>query len=195
MQSVVCAVRPLAAPPLSAILSPSSTTKDTHQKLPLGAQWVAASGYALSGGGRRIERVDVSGDGGTTWTTARLQRSSDEDFHETKGSSDGSSDSRDDSGGAKGNNNRLEGSSFGWTLWSVDAVVVVPHASNCHFSSSRNARSPANTASSTPRRTRQVVCRAWDDSGNTQPEHATWNLRGVMNNAWSRVDLLPTSQL
>lgn len=30
------------------------------------------TGYALSGGGRRITRVDVSGDGGTTWTQADL---------------------------------------------------------------------------------------------------------------------------
>lgn len=31
-------------------------------------------GYAFSGGGRGIVRVDVSVDGGATWSTARLQR-------------------------------------------------------------------------------------------------------------------------
>ncbi|HZQ09473.1 MAG TPA: molybdopterin-dependent oxidoreductase [Anaerolineae bacterium] len=34
---------------------------------------VVVQGYALSGGGRKIARVDVSGDGGNTWTTANLK--------------------------------------------------------------------------------------------------------------------------
>ena len=34
---------------------------------------VAVSGYAYSGGGRRIVRVDVSADGGESWTTAELK--------------------------------------------------------------------------------------------------------------------------
>ncbi|XP_055334379.1 uncharacterized protein LOC129585644 [Paramacrobiotus metropolitanus] len=36
-----------------------------------------------------------------------------------------------------------------------------------------------------------VVCRAWDICSNTQPENAAsiWNLRGVMNNAWHRVNV------
>ena len=33
---------------------------------------VAARGYAYAGGGRRIRRVDVSGDGGVTWHTASV---------------------------------------------------------------------------------------------------------------------------
>jgi sulfite oxidase len=33
---------------------------------------VAIAGLALVGGGRRIERVDVSADGGTSWRTAQL---------------------------------------------------------------------------------------------------------------------------
>jgi sulfite oxidase len=33
---------------------------------------VLVQGYALSGGGRKIARVDVSGDGGNSWTTATL---------------------------------------------------------------------------------------------------------------------------
>jgi sulfite oxidase len=38
----------------------------------LGAGWVRVEGLALAGGGRRVERVDVSVDGGTTWHTAPL---------------------------------------------------------------------------------------------------------------------------
>lgn len=33
---------------------------------------VVVQGYALSGGGRKIARVDVSSDGGATWTTANI---------------------------------------------------------------------------------------------------------------------------
>lgn len=36
---------------------------------------VQVEGYALSGGGRRVARVDVSSDGGATWTTAQLTQS------------------------------------------------------------------------------------------------------------------------
>lgn len=35
---------------------------------------VGVAGYAWSGGGRGIARVDVSADGGETWVEARLQR-------------------------------------------------------------------------------------------------------------------------
>jgi len=35
----------------------------------------------------------------------------------------------------------------------------------------------------------EILSRAWDAAGNTQPEHAAhlWNYKGYMNNAWSRV--------
>jgi sulfite oxidase len=34
-----------------------------------------------------------------------------------------------------------------------------------------------------------LVARAWDSAGNSQPENPqqTWNFKGYMNNAWSRV--------
>jgi sulfite oxidase len=37
---------------------------------------VAARGFALSGGGRKIERVEISTDGGQTWTAAALTKQS-----------------------------------------------------------------------------------------------------------------------
>jgi sulfite oxidase len=43
----------------------------------------------------------------------------------------------------------------------------------------------------------QLVCRATDESFNTQPEsaRAIWNLRGIMNNSWHRVAVeLPRPQ-
>ncbi len=47
-----------------AICSPRSGETVTNK--------VVVQGYALSGGGRKIARVDISGDRGTTWTTANL---------------------------------------------------------------------------------------------------------------------------
>jgi sulfite oxidase len=36
-----------------------------------------------------------------------------------------------------------------------------------------------------------IACRAWDIASNTQPENMEniWNLRGVMNNSWHRVNV------
>jgi nitrate reductase (NAD(P)H) len=33
----------------------------------------------------------------------------------------------------------------------------------------------------------EMIVRAWDVFKNTQPEHITWNLTGMLNNAWYRV--------
>lgn len=44
----------------------------------LSAGTVLVQGYALAGGGRLVERVDVSPDGGDTWLQADLQEGSDE---------------------------------------------------------------------------------------------------------------------
>lgn len=54
-------------PVTSAILSPTPghAIKAKDGK-------VAVTGYALAGGGRAIIRVDVSADGGKTWTPAKL---------------------------------------------------------------------------------------------------------------------------
>ena len=36
-------------------------------------------------------------------------------------------------------------------------------------------------------RTDEVVCRAWDEAMNTQPDSFTWNLMGMLNNCHYRV--------
>ncbi|KAF9361375.1 hypothetical protein BGX26_003887 [Mortierella sp. AD094] len=40
----------------------------------------------------------------------------------------------------------------------------------------------------------EIVARAYDSSGNMQPEHPIWNYRGVMNNAWSRAHVMQVLQ-
>lgn len=44
----------------------------------VGADSIPAAGYAITGGGRDIERVEVSADGGNTWTEATLKEGGEE---------------------------------------------------------------------------------------------------------------------
>uniref|UniRef100_A0A183IQ39 Sulfite oxidase n=1 Tax=Soboliphyme baturini TaxID=241478 RepID=A0A183IQ39_9BILA len=48
------------------------------KQYPAGTEFVNLKGYALSGGGRGIIRVDVSSDGGETWHTADLEQATDQ---------------------------------------------------------------------------------------------------------------------
>jgi len=59
----------LDAPVNSAITEPLPGAQ-----LPKGTREVTLRGYAWSGGGREVVRVDVSADGGKTWGTAELKR-------------------------------------------------------------------------------------------------------------------------
>ncbi|KAJ1645844.1 hypothetical protein J3B02_002191 [Coemansia erecta] len=128
-----------------------------------------ARGYALTGGGRAVDRVEISLDDGTTWDLAQVfcispkQRSianssSDstqtEDDNFSNSSSDGSSNS-------DGSQRDWSAKQWSWVLWSYQIDSV-----------------PANCA---------ISCRAWDSGGNTQPAAAVWNYRGVMNNSVFRV--------
>jgi nitrate reductase (NAD(P)H) len=46
-------------------------------------------------------------------------------------------------------------------------------------------------------RAEEIVCRAWDEAMNTQPDTFTWNLMGMLNNCHYRVKVLtcPARQL
>lgn len=102
-------------------------------------------GFAWSGGGRGIVRVDVSPDGGKSWTTAEL----------TKPVQPW---------------NRV----WAWTVWRAD--VPLPE------------QAPADEAG---RKKHQFVVKAVDSAYNTQPDtmEPIWNLRGVLANAWHRVNV------
>ncbi|RLN32436.1 hypothetical protein BBJ28_00002273 [Nothophytophthora sp. Chile5] len=101
---------------------------------------VTVKGYAWSGGGRNILRVDISVDGGKTWTTAELNES-----------------------GKRQKYNRA----WAWTPWELDVEV------------------PPGTDSL------DIMCKAVDSSYNVQPDTIApiWNMRGVLNNAWHRVNV------
>ena len=98
-------------------------------------------GWAYSGGGRGIVRVDVSIDGGKTWKSAELGQ------------------------GAEQPNDKA----WAWTFWTLDVDIPESHAG----------------------KQLAVVCKATDSSYNVQPDsvEGIWNLRGINNNAWHRVNV------
>lgn len=68
---------------------------------------VKVGGWAWAGGGRNIVRVDVTGDGGTTWATADLQEGSDQRF----------------------------GRAWAWVFWECEMPVVVNEDGTVHLAS------------------------------------------------------------
>ena len=121
-------------PVTSAICDPSP---DELIKLEDGK--LTVRGYAYSGGGRKIVRVDISLDGGKSWRACDSLQS-DESEHPK---------------------------SWGWTLWT--AKVEIPEGvKDIH-----------------------LVSKAVDSNYNTQPENFSniWNLRGVLSNAYHRVNV------
>lgn len=123
-------------PVTSAICTPNPLEKQV--KIIDGT--IEVKGYAYSGGGNRIIRVDVTADQGKTWMTANLQQLSDGD-------------------------NVGPGRHYAWTLWSVNVPI------------------PKN------QKVIEVWSKAVDSNYNCQPEtfRNTWNLRGVVANAYNRV--------
>eukprot|EP00043_Microstomoeca_roanoka_P001918 m.35362 g.35362 ORF g.35362 m.35362 type:complete len:495 (-) comp11131_c2_seq1:37-1521(-) len=122
-------------PVQSAIMSPACGAIVSKED-----ESVHVRGYAWSGGGRNIVRVDVSADGGETWMTATLLEGSDQKANRA----------------------------WAWTFWEADVPL--------NFNQGKKV---------------QLVCRAVDSSANQQPESpsSVWNLRGILNNSWHRVDL------
>ncbi|XP_048379537.1 sulfite oxidase, mitochondrial [Stegostoma tigrinum] len=97
---------------------------------------ITVKGYAWSGGGREVIRVDISLDGGKTWKVADLT-------------------------GEKQDTGRV----WAWKLWQL--TVPLPKG----------------------QRNLEIICKAVDNNYNVQPDTVApiWNLRGVLNNSWSRV--------
>jgi sulfite oxidase len=107
----------------SGILAP-----DDGVRMPAGPTDII--GYAFAAEGRRVARVDVSLDGGGSWTQAAV----------------------DD-----------PPSPWAWQLWHTVLNLSVGPA--------------------------EIIARAWDDGGATQPEFpaSLWNPGGYANNSWPRI--------
>ncbi len=57
---------------------------------------------------------------------------------------------------------------WSWSLWEAEVPLPVAHKDNI-----------------------EIICKATDNAYNTQPDSVAgvWNLRGVLNNAWHRVQI------
>lgn len=93
-------------------------------------------GYAYSGGGRSIIRVEVSLDNGQTWRLARH-------YHPCP--------------------TTKYGKQWCWAYWTHD--IPRRDLKGVHY----------------------LMCRAWDESNNTQPSDLTWNTSGVGNNHYFKI--------
>jgi len=81
-----------------------------------GAKTITATGYAYSGGGRGIIRVDVSADGGKHWHTAKFLPPSEEELEQIK--------QLEQPHHPQPDFNRH----WAWTLWTIDVPLPAEHS-------------------------------------------------------------------
>lgn len=144
------------------------------------AKEVTLNGYAYSGGGRAVIRVDVSLDDGKTWTQANL---------------------------LPDQAPKVDGKAWSWKQWKFNGDIPLEAfktpedaASNEESDEDKNtirrgtARMAANENAETTKSNKRcttVAIKATDEVYNTQPEShaATWNFRGNLATAWHRVQV------
>ncbi|KAH0489401.1 hypothetical protein TgHK011_009833 [Trichoderma gracile] len=154
--------------------SSDSTSSDSP------AKEVALNGYAYSGGGRSVIRVDVSLDDGKTWSQADL---------------------------LPDEASKFDGKAWTWKRWTYNgAVPLAAFKTPEDTAVSRNSDEDRNTIrrgtarrsaneggqdSKGGRKCTTVAIKATDEAYNTQPEShaATWNFRGNLATAWHRVQV------
>lgn len=157
------------APSQSASSNPTGPAKE-----------VALGGYAYSGGGRSVIRVDVSLDDGKSWSQANL---------------------------LPDEASKIDGKAWSWKRWTFSGAVPLEAfktpedaAASLETDEDRNtirrgtARRSANEGTQSTKNNRRcttVAIKATDEVYNTQPEShaATWNLRGNLATAWHRVQV------
>jgi sulfite oxidase len=142
---------------------------------------VTMSGYAYSGGGRAIIRVDVSLDDGKSWTQAQLLP----DCQSEGASSDN-----------KAETSCLGHGAWSWKRWRFDGDVPLSTFTqqddkNTQEKQDAEQKDSPTGASTNARSCTTLVVKATDESYNTQPEShsATWNIRGNLATAWHRVKI------
>eukprot|EP00455_Lapot_gusevi_P049613 TRINITY_DN706_c0_g1_i4.p1 TRINITY_DN706_c0_g1~~TRINITY_DN706_c0_g1_i4.p1 ORF type:complete len:571 (-),score=135.76 TRINITY_DN706_c0_g1_i4:35-1717(-) len=141
----------------------NSAICDPTQNVQLSVQdsEIVAKGYAWSGGGASVVRVEVSADGGHTWQVASLKQgqASLPNQHNT-----------DPWNGTSGARN------WAWTHWQASVPLTADQKAKAVKENNGKI---------------ELCVRAIDSSYNSQPESlaSMWNLRGVLNNAWHRIQV------
>lgn len=121
-------------------------------------------GYAYSGGGRRISRVELSLDGGSSWEQCKLKNSCHEKHEKQEKQAGGEKTSISTFSSPRGPIRPYTGyKCFTFWLWELE----LPFWKLLHA--------------------KELVVRAVDEAMNIQPEQATWSVLGMMNNSWYRV--------
>lgn len=134
---------------------------------------VSLGGYAYSGGGREIVRVDVSLDDGKTWSQATLLP----DQTNTPPSSDHAA--------------------WAWKRWRYNGSIPssafkpTPFPAKDTPPSIESKQEEKEEEQTKTRECTNLVVKATDESYNTQPEShaATWNIRGNLATAWHKVQV------
>lgn len=150
---------------------------------------VSLRGYAYSGGGREVIRVDVSLDGGQTWTQARFLDNSnklaDASLSAAAATSFAPEKSDDDMVHAS-----CKGSKYwAWKRWEASAELPAEESVNETYVEGQGI--PGKEGVEGQKRCIHLVCKATDESYNTQPEDygAIFNPRGNLSCAWHRLTL------
>lgn len=155
-----------AAPAIQEMPVQSAITTVDVQPADEKGRPVKLSGYAYSGGGRAIVRVDISLNDGQTWHQATLLP----DTHYSQEEASSKNPSQDHA-------------SWSWKRWRFTGTLPFPPSL------------PTDAKKSEPeepegrRQCTNLVVKATDESYNTQPESyaSTWNIRGNCTNAWHKV--------
>lgn len=157
------------------IQSDNSATEPSQSR----AQDISLTGYAFSGGGRSIIRVDVSLDNGKTWSQAQLLPDSESNSNSEKPLQTPS----------------IGNGSWAWKRWKVDGAVPLEAFSKPCTPKDQDEpyviKRQLDDEPSNSRCCTTVVVKATDEVYNTQPDShaATWNVRGNLANAWHRVQV------
>ena len=153
---------------------------------------VEVTGYAYSGAGRRIVRVDISADNGQTWQQAELLAPKYEIGDDETADNKTARLPQPAPSGSK---------AWAWTRWRY--LYHLPQSSPAATSTTSERKpdlSPHPSHPPTPSQDTDAtkensdsgtifVVKAVDEGYNTQPEsyEAIWNFRGNLTNAWHRV--------
>lgn len=166
----------MAAVPQKVGFTPKKNLTSATPEIPCPASTpaepIALQGYAYSGGGHAIARVDVSLDGGKTWDQAELVN----DCVTPEGAK---------------NNNCFGNQAWAWTRWRyVGKLPTLPLLADPTASPSP---SPSSCHTGKPKPCTTLIVKATDSAYNTQPEHhkGIYNVRGNLATAWHRVKICP----